>query len=180
MCVGAGQTIVFYLTLVLGAVVAAVWLTLIVIGVRGWRRKSRPMMLLGAVTLALTLAGIGCGWYWFSPAQVFQREFGVPPPPGVRMLRTRSSLLEDSAVLMRFEADEATMKTLLGSSFTPAQPGDLILSEVKNPPPWWSMQFTESTHLYRKTTMSNGLPDYRTVLTNDATTTVFYHAQHPE
>lgn len=177
---GAGQTIVFYLVLAVGAVLAAAWLTLIVIGILGWRKKSRSMMLLGAGALAFALAGVGASWYWFSPAQVFQREFGVPPPPEVRMLRTRASLLEDSAVLMRFEANAATIKTLLGSGFTPARPGDLILSEVRNPPPWWSMQFTESTHLYRKTTMSNEMPDYRLVLTNDTTDTVFYHAQHPD
>jgi hypothetical protein len=81
------------------------------------KRSERPVRVeLIALAVVITLSSIFS--YWAAhpgPRRLFRMAFGVEPPAGVTDLRGRVQWFDGQTVLLRFNADEATLKEVMNS-----------------------------------------------------------------
>lgn len=81
------------------------------------RRSKRSLRVeLAALTLVVILSTIICYWTAHpSPRYLFFMAFGVEPPAGVTKLEGRVQWFDGKIILLRFQADEATLKQAMSA-----------------------------------------------------------------
>lgn len=79
------------------------------------KRSARPVRVeLIALAIVITLSSVVSYWTAHpSPRRLFRMAFGVEPPAGVTHLRGRVQWFDGQTVLLRFNADEATLKEVM-------------------------------------------------------------------
>ena len=155
-----GPGCVILVWLIVAAVGGGIWLGCVLLFLIGKLRKSRLIMWLGGVPLALvTIVVVGLVGLLgvamvraMNPSYVYEDTFHERPSPDVRHLKSSVwSFADEGHVFMRFEASPETfhrivprkMKKVSYSDYKKTMPG----SNLK-PPAWWSPPTEATSEIY--------------------------------